>query len=110
MAFPYLSDLVRTLTGLDLPLPVPMFGLMVAVAFLVSVPLAAREVRRLHEAGRIAPAGSRRVRRRSSRPDARIRSRQDRLSDLRRRGLGHSGRHGAQARLASRLVVGPDLR
>lgn len=56
MAFPYLSDLVRTLTGLDLPLPLPMFGLMVAAAFLVSLPVAAREVQRLHRAGRIGPA------------------------------------------------------
>jgi phosphatidylglycerol:prolipoprotein diacylglycerol transferase len=56
MAFPYLSDLVRTLTGLDLPLPVPMFGLTVAAAFLVSIGVAAREVQRLHEAGRIGPA------------------------------------------------------
>jgi phosphatidylglycerol:prolipoprotein diacylglycerol transferase len=53
MAFPYLSDLVRTLTGLDLPLPLPMFGLMVAVAFLVSTGVAASEVQRLREAGRI---------------------------------------------------------
>jgi phosphatidylglycerol---prolipoprotein diacylglyceryl transferase len=56
MAFPYLTDLVRVLSGLDLPLPVPMFGLMVAAAFLVSIPLASREVRRLHETGRIAAA------------------------------------------------------
>jgi len=56
MAFPYLSDLVRTLTGLDLPLPIPTFGLMVAAAFLVSIPIATREIQRLHEAGRIGPA------------------------------------------------------
>jgi len=56
MAFPYLSDLVAALTGLNLPLPVPMFGLMVAAAFLVSIPFAAREVQRLHDAGRIGPA------------------------------------------------------
>jgi len=56
LAFPYLSDLVRTLTGFDLPLPVPMFGLTVAAAFLVSLRVAAREIQRLHEAGRITPA------------------------------------------------------
>ena len=44
MAFPYVSDLVRALTGLDLPLPLPMFGLAVAAAFLVSLRMAAREI------------------------------------------------------------------
>jgi phosphatidylglycerol---prolipoprotein diacylglyceryl transferase len=59
MAFPYLSDLVRTLTGLDLPLPVPMFGLTVAAVFLVSLRVAAQEIQRLHQVGRIgaSPGG-----------------------------------------------------
>lgn len=56
MAFPYLSDFVKALTGVDLPLPLPMFGLMVAAAFLVSIGVARREVRRLHETGRIGLA------------------------------------------------------
>ena len=56
MAFPYLSDLVRALTGLNLPLPLPMFGLAVAAAFLVSLRVAALEIQRLHEVGRIGPA------------------------------------------------------
>jgi len=56
MAFPYLSDFVRALTGFDLPLPLPMFGLMVALAFLVSIWVAGRELRRLHDAGRIGLA------------------------------------------------------
>jgi phosphatidylglycerol---prolipoprotein diacylglyceryl transferase len=59
MAFPYLSALVRTLTGLDLPLPVPMFGLTVAAVFLVSLRVAAQEIQRLHQVGRIgaSPGG-----------------------------------------------------
>ena len=32
MSFPYLSDAVKALTGYDLPLPIPMFGLLVACA------------------------------------------------------------------------------
>lgn len=50
-AFPYLGDLVKALTGVDLPLPFPMYGLMVAIALLVSVWISKREVRRLHEMG-----------------------------------------------------------
>ena len=40
-AYPYLSDAVKALTGADLPLPVPMFGLFVLVA-LVAATLALR--------------------------------------------------------------------
>ncbi len=53
MAYPYLGDLLKALTGLDLPLPLPTFGLMVAVALLVSMSVFERELRRLHEAGHI---------------------------------------------------------
>jgi phosphatidylglycerol:prolipoprotein diacylglycerol transferase len=56
LAFPYLSDLVRALTGLNLPLPLPMFGLAVAATFLVSLRVAALEIQRLREVGRIGPA------------------------------------------------------
>src|SRR5712692_947899 len=56
MAFPYLSDFVRALTGFDLPLPLPMFGLMVALALLVSMWVTGLELRRLHEAGQIGLA------------------------------------------------------
>jgi phosphatidylglycerol---prolipoprotein diacylglyceryl transferase len=52
-AFPYLSDFVRALTSLILPLPLPTFGLMVAIAMLVSVWVARIELRRLHSAGQI---------------------------------------------------------
>jgi phosphatidylglycerol:prolipoprotein diacylglycerol transferase len=47
MAFPYLSDLVRYAFGVNLPLPIPMFGLMIAIAFLVSLKVAHLEAQRL---------------------------------------------------------------
>jgi phosphatidylglycerol:prolipoprotein diacylglycerol transferase len=47
MAFPYLSDVFRAAFGINLPLPIPMFGLMVGVAFFVSLKVANREVQRL---------------------------------------------------------------
>lgn len=56
MAYPSLGDLVRDLTGLDLPLPIPTFGLLVALALLAAVQLAESELRRKHAAGEIPPA------------------------------------------------------
>jgi phosphatidylglycerol---prolipoprotein diacylglyceryl transferase len=47
VAFPYLSDVVRAAFGISLPLPVPMFGLLVGAAFFTGVWLANREARRL---------------------------------------------------------------
>ncbi len=47
MAFPYLSDIIKALTGLNLPLPIPMFGLMVATAMLVAMWVAGQELERL---------------------------------------------------------------
>ena len=44
MAYPYLTDVLRAL-GLDVPLPIPTFGLMVATAFLTGSWLAATRVR-----------------------------------------------------------------
>lgn len=45
-SYPYLSDLVRAATGLDLPLPIPMFGLFVLVAVLVAGWVLRLEMRR----------------------------------------------------------------
>ncbi len=59
MSFPYLSDVANAMFGYTLPLPVPMFGLFVALAMLVASHCLKRELRRLHEAGLI---GSARVR------------------------------------------------
>jgi phosphatidylglycerol:prolipoprotein diacylglycerol transferase len=47
MSFPYLRDLVHTVFGVDLPLPIPMFGLMVGIAFFVGLKVATLEVKRL---------------------------------------------------------------
>lgn len=56
MAYPLLSDLVRDLTGMQLPLPVPMFGLLVAAALLSAMWVTEFELRRKYAAGGIAPA------------------------------------------------------
>ena len=47
MAYPTLSDLLRGLFGIDIWLPMPMFGLMVGIAFFVGLKLATREAQRL---------------------------------------------------------------
>ena len=46
MAYPYLTDVARAL-GIDIPLPIPTFGLMVAAAFLLGQWLVVIEGRRL---------------------------------------------------------------
>lgn len=47
MSYPYLSDVLRDAFGVDIWLPLPMFGLMVGIALFVSIKLAHREVNRL---------------------------------------------------------------
>jgi phosphatidylglycerol---prolipoprotein diacylglyceryl transferase len=56
VSFPYLQDLVRAATGLNLPLPLPTFGLCVLGAAAVSIYAAKVEVRRRHEIGLIGCA------------------------------------------------------
>jgi phosphatidylglycerol---prolipoprotein diacylglyceryl transferase len=56
MSFPYLSDLIRETTGIALPLPIPMFGLVVAIAVVTGLWLAGRELDRLRLAGRLGAA------------------------------------------------------
>lgn len=53
MAFPYLQDLVRYLTGLDLPLPIPMFGLSLVIAVMIAVHAMRVELRRLWDGGEL---------------------------------------------------------
>ncbi len=53
MAFPYLQDLIRAATGLDVPLPLPTFGLCVVIAVLSSIGVARLELLRLDRAGRL---------------------------------------------------------
>ena len=47
MAYPYLSDIVRAVSGFDIWLPLPTFGVMVGVALFVALKLANVEVKRL---------------------------------------------------------------
>src|SRR4029077_12092707 len=47
MAYPYLSDVLRDAFGIDIWLPLPMFGLMVGIAMFVSIKVAHREAHRL---------------------------------------------------------------
>ncbi len=56
MSYPYLSDLVRALTGYDLPLPFAMFGIFVALGVLAAAQCMKAEVRRLFDSGRIRSA------------------------------------------------------
>ena len=56
MSYPYLSDVVQALTGLALPLPLPMFGLFVAFAMLAGSHALTLELKRLHAAGRLSTA------------------------------------------------------
>jgi phosphatidylglycerol---prolipoprotein diacylglyceryl transferase len=56
MSYPYLSDVIKDLTGIDLPLPIATFGLLVAMAILAGAACLKRELARLHAAGRVGPA------------------------------------------------------
>jgi phosphatidylglycerol:prolipoprotein diacylglycerol transferase len=56
MSYPYLSDLIRALTGYDLPLPFPMFGLLVACAMLAGGASLTAELKRLHLEGKLGNA------------------------------------------------------
>jgi phosphatidylglycerol:prolipoprotein diacylglycerol transferase len=59
VAFPYLSDLLKALTGISVPLPIPTFGAMVALALLTAMSIARSEMERLHAAGCIGTAARR---------------------------------------------------
>lgn len=57
MAYPYLSDLIRALTGYDLPfLHLPMFGALVACAMLAAAACLTAELSRMHLAGQLGKA------------------------------------------------------
>jgi phosphatidylglycerol:prolipoprotein diacylglycerol transferase len=53
MSYPYLSDLVRSWSGIELPLPLPMFGLFVAMAMLAAARCLRIELERLQRAENI---------------------------------------------------------
>ncbi|MES2015303.1 MAG: prolipoprotein diacylglyceryl transferase family protein [Pseudomonadota bacterium] len=56
MSFPYLSDVIKALTGIDLPLPFATFGLMVALATLAAAACLQAQLRRMHRDGSIGNA------------------------------------------------------
>ena len=56
MSYPYLSDLIRAMTGFDVPLPLPMFGLLVACAMLAAGACLTAELKRMHLAGKLGNA------------------------------------------------------
>ena len=56
MSFPYLQDLVRAATGINVPLPLPTFGLCVLGAAAVAIQVAKLEVHRRHQSGQIGLA------------------------------------------------------
>ncbi len=56
MSYPFLSDAVMAMTGLDLPLPLPTFGLLVVAAMFAAAYCLKSELARLHRAGRIGNA------------------------------------------------------
>lgn len=53
--YPRISDLFKDLLGVDLPLPLYSFGLMVAVAILVATWLTRKELDRMYAAGQVGP-------------------------------------------------------
>jgi phosphatidylglycerol:prolipoprotein diacylglycerol transferase len=57
-AYPYLSDVVKALTGADLPLPMPMFGLLVLVALVAATFVLRIELRRRWSAGELGGPAS----------------------------------------------------
>lgn len=51
MSYPYLSDVIKALAGVHVPLPIPTFGLLVAVAMLVGGRVLTAELRRQQASG-----------------------------------------------------------
>lgn len=55
MSYPYLSDVVKALFGIDLPLPFATFGILVACAMFAAAACLGAELKRLYEAGALLP-------------------------------------------------------
>lgn len=53
--YPTLSDLIKDIFGLNVPLPIKMFGLFVAIAFLIALYLLKKELKRRENAGLLKP-------------------------------------------------------
>jgi phosphatidylglycerol---prolipoprotein diacylglyceryl transferase len=60
MSFPYLSDVVRFAFGVNVPLPIPMFGLCVALAVMLAAYAFALNIRRAEGRDQL-PAGTHRI-------------------------------------------------
>jgi len=60
VSFPYVSDLVRVSLGVNVPLPIPTFGLCVALAVMLAAYVFSRNIRRAEAIDRL-PAGSHRL-------------------------------------------------
>lgn len=60
MSFPFLGDAVKAFTGLDVPLPIPTFGLCVALAMLVATALFRRDLQQRRLTGGLRPMRLRR--------------------------------------------------
>lgn len=60
MSFPYLGELLRAVFGINLPVPLPMFGLFVALAVVLATRTFALQVRHAEALGRLA-AGTHQV-------------------------------------------------
>lgn len=56
MSYPYLTDLLNAAFGTHWALPIPTFGVLVALAFVVATRVARTNVRRLEAAGRLPPS------------------------------------------------------
>jgi len=60
MSFPYLGDVFRVVLGVNVPLPIPMFGLFVALAVVLAAHTFSLNARRAEALDRL-PAGSHRL-------------------------------------------------
>lgn len=58
MSYPYLSDLILHFLGMDLTLPIPMFGLFVGLAIAIAARVARSEVNRYEQSGLLSSAGT----------------------------------------------------
>ena len=58
MAYPYVTDLLNTLFGTNVHLPLPTFGAVVVVAIVVATAVVRREAQRLELLGSLPPSTS----------------------------------------------------
>ena len=53
--YPTISDLIKNLTGINIPLPIQSFGFMMAIAFLFAAWTLALELKRKEKQGLLHP-------------------------------------------------------